>query len=586
MKTMPAFAILLLALFLFSCSDDDTGGTGTPVARISALSGTLVGETVSMNGAPSSGGILSYTWTLVARPAGSSAVLSDSTGVTTSFTADQAGSYRVRLMVSDGTRDSQPVEHTVTAFAAGAARHVDASYVGTETGSETEPFRTIQAAINAAPSGSVIKVRTGTYPENITLNGTNNLSLLGGYASDNWSTRNPAANTTRIQGTGTTNVLTLEYTGGSGTETMVTIDGFTVSGGRRGISITDRGNGGVLFANIRNNTIVHNSGLAGGDDYGGGLFLRGAVATVTGNTIASNSCGKGAGLAVFLLDDTRSILILSNTILSNNIRADHGGGVYIGARKGLVSRNMIRNNRIANSYGWGGGMIVDGGVYTGYSDTVCLVLSHNTYTGNHAPSMGGGLYIDEGANVRLHNELIVKNTTADGQRNGGLYVDGPRANGNAKTILENCTIAANTGSYGSSGHAIVVEGGSQVTAKNCIFCNNSTGASTNDFYVADSTLTIDYSLYHTGYTLAGTGSVTLNNSFTADPLFADPDAGDWHLKSTTGRWNGSGWTTDGATSPAIDAGDPASPWNNEPADNGSRVNLGAYGNTPEASKSP
>lgn len=586
MKTIFSISIILLSLLLFSCSDDDSGSAGLPVARISAVTGTLVGETVSMSGAPSSGGTLTYTWTLVARPAGSSAVLSDPAGMTTSFTADQPGSYRVRLMVSDGTRDSQPVEHTVTAFAAGAAIHVDVANSGIEDGSEAHPYNTIQEALNAAPSGALIKVAGGIYPENIVLNGTNSLTLQGGYQTENFGVRNPVLYPARIQGNNATNVITMEFTGGSGTEAMVTIDGFTVSGGRRGICITDQGNGGLLHANIRNNSVVHNSGLAGGDDYGGGVFLRGAVATVTGNTIASNSCGKGAGLAVFLLDDTRSILILSNTILSNTIRADHGGGVYIGARKGLVSRNMIRNNRIANSYGWGGGMIVDGGVYTGYSDTVCLVLSHNTYTGNHAPSMGGGLYIDEGANVRLHNELIVKNTTADGQRNGGLYVDGPRANGNAKTILENCTIAANTGSYGSSGHAIVVEGGSQVTAKNCIFCNNSTGASTNDFYVADSTLTIDYSLYHTGYTLAGTGSVTLNNSFTADPLFADPDAGDWHLKSTTGRWNGSGWTTDGATSPAIDAGDSASPWNNEPADNGSRVNLGAYGNTPEASKSP
>jgi len=34
----------------------------------------------------------------------------------------------------------------------------------------------------------------------------------------------------------------------------------------------------------------------------------------------------------------------------------------------------------------------------------------------------------------------------------------------------------------------------------------------------------------------------------------------------------------------IDAGDPASAYDNEPAPNGKRVNLGAYGNTPQASK--
>jgi hypothetical protein len=38
-------------------------------------------------------------------------------------------------------------------------------------------------------------------------------------------------------------------------------------------------------------------------------------------------------------------------------------------------------------------------------------------------------------------------------------------------------------------------------------------------------------------------------------------------------------------SPAIDAGDPTSPYGNEPSPNGCRVNIGAYGNTPEAAES-
>ena len=53
-----------------------------------------------------------------------------------------------------------------------------------------------------------------------------------------------------------------------------------------------------------------------------------------------------------------------------------------------------------------------------------------------------------------------------------------------------------------------------------------------------------------------------------------------------GRWDGSSWVTDGTNSPCIDAGDPASAFSNEPAgENGARVNMGAYGNTSQASKS-
>jgi hypothetical protein len=56
----------------------------------------------------------------------------------------------------------------------------------------------------------------------------------------------------------------------------------------------------------------------------------------------------------------------------------------------------------------------------------------------------------------------------------------------------------------------------------------------------------------------------------ANPCFEDPNQGDYHLKSY---------------SPCIDAGDPNSDYSMEPEDNGQRINIGAYGNTPWATKS-
>lgn len=60
-------------------------------------------------------------------------------------------------------------------------------------------------------------------------------------------------------------------------------------------------------------------------------------------------------------------------------------------------------------------------------------------------------------------------------------------------------------------------------------------------------------------------SCTPNYNF--DPQFKKPQTGDFHLLSN---------------SPAIDAGNPASSYNEEPIPNGGRVDLGAYGNTKEA----
>ncbi|MHC4716130.1 MAG: right-handed parallel beta-helix repeat-containing protein, partial [Planctomycetota bacterium] len=61
---------------------------------------------------------------------------------------------------------------------------------------------------------------------------------------------------------------------------------------------------------------------------------------------------------------------------------------------------------------------------------------------------------------------------------------------------------------------------------------------------------------------------------------------DLHLQSTHGSYHGGSWLADAADSPGIDAADPSDTFGDEPTPNGDRRNLGAYGNTDEASKSP
>ncbi|MEZ5485548.1 MAG: hypothetical protein R3F01_10380 [Lysobacteraceae bacterium] len=60
---------------------------------------------------------------------------------------------------------------------------------------------------------------------------------------------------------------------------------------------------------------------------------------------------------------------------------------------------------------------------------------------------------------------------------------------------------------------------------------------------------------------------------------------DYHLRSTDGRYTPGGFVNDIDDSPAVDAGDPLSPFDQESEPNGGLANLGAYGNTPEASRS-
>jgi L-ascorbate metabolism protein UlaG (beta-lactamase superfamily) len=170
---------------------------------------------------------------------------------------------------------------------------------------------------------------------------------------------------------------------------------------------------------------------------------------------------------------------------------------------------------------------------------------------------------------------------------------------NSPTLV-NCTFVGNSAKKGS-GLACFSSGpgdASTVVLTNCIFRDGGDEISNE----GPSTVEAAYSNVEGGW--PGEGNID------ADPLFADPGYwadvndpnivvgpndpnavwvdGDYHLKSQAGRWDpvGESWVNDDVTSPCIDAGDPNSPVGDEPEPNGARINMGAYGGTAEASKSP
>jgi len=121
--TSLAFPLLLAVGFaLAGCSTTAPAGdvNHAPVADAGSDRTVTVGHLAPLDGRGSydpDSDPLAYLWSFTSRPAGSAAVISPDTTVTTSFTPDVIGEYRVHLAIFDG-RDGDGDDVTITAVPA------------------------------------------------------------------------------------------------------------------------------------------------------------------------------------------------------------------------------------------------------------------------------------------------------------------------------------------------------------------------------------------------------------------------------------------------------------------------------------
>lgn len=89
-----------------------------PVANIAVPETVLVGSTVTLDGtrsADANNDSLSYTWSILQRPASSTATLTSTTSAKTTFVPEAAGLYVITLVASDGKSNSAVATRNVTA---------------------------------------------------------------------------------------------------------------------------------------------------------------------------------------------------------------------------------------------------------------------------------------------------------------------------------------------------------------------------------------------------------------------------------------------------------------------------------------
>jgi predicted outer membrane repeat protein len=268
--------------------------------------------------------------------------------------------------------------------------------------------------------------------------------------------------------------------------------------------------------------------------------------------IANTALAFGGGIHM----DGSSAPVLTDCVFSGNSATDGGGLNSDNSSPRIVGCTFTTN--AACSYNADGGS--GGGLYNYKSGSIIM---NCTFAGNTSDEWGGaGGLRNKESNVVIANCTFTDNWGGSG---GGLV------NSWSEMVLANCTFVGNS-TLGQGG-AIVNGGQGQADVRNCILWGNSPNE------IAGESPQVSWSNVQGGW--AGAGNITV------EPGFADPAAGDYHLKSQAGRWEpkSQSWVTDETTSPCIDAGDPMSLIGYEAFPNGGVVNMGAYGGTGEASKS-
>ena len=194
------------------------------------------------------------------------------------------------------------------------------------------------------------------------------------------------------------------------------------------------------------------------------------------------------------------------------------------------------------------------------------VVSNSVILDNAAEFYAGGLFIYGYAQPTITHNVIAGN---NGYIGGGIY------NFWAAPTIVNNTIVHNrgVGMYLDASYYYYFSTSAASVRNNIIW--------ENEIYMDASST--DYNIRYNDVQGGWTGQGNID----VDPLFADSANRDYHLKSQTGRWDPKAgvWVTDAETSPCIDAGDPSTAVGSEPSPNGGRINLGAYGGTPQAGKS-
>lgn len=320
-------------------------------------------------------------------------------------------------------------------------------------------YPTIEEAIEASPSGSVIEILAGTYFPDITLDPNGKDLILRGATDSSGNAL------TRISGQGVRQVfrVTNGETSACRFENLIIIDGFDGNGAGmyiedssptlRNLTFRDNfspGKGGGLMVwgaasapRVQRCFFLHNEAAGPGGavhnawgavDFsscvfqfnsagggGGGMRNYECSTSLRNCTFQGNTGSVGGGLASV----NGSATINECSFVQNESRL--GGGVANDHTDASYTHCRFENNRAVNS----GGASRGGGMYDVGDTTTYLLCS---FYGNEAEGEGGGMYFSS-TTSDLTNCFLSNNTA--GMRGGGIFVLG------SELTMQSCAMSRN-----------------------------------------------------------------------------------------------------------------------------------------------
>jgi len=358
-------------------------------------------------------------------------------------------------------------------------------------------YPSIQAAIDGAGEGVVVRVPVGVYTETLAI--TKTLTLQGGWDAGcaNRVTSDPAQ------------------------------------------TVIDANQAGTVISITEGSPVIENLTVTGGwAREGGGVYIFGALPTlrrliITGNTISSTVNDRTRGAGIYIRSDSLTLDhcdVLSNTAYSHPDSICVGAGLHIHSASGdiyFIATRIMHNGPAGGADVRGGGIGLYNGQRLHFVGSENLIAHNEAYYGggiktrghitgatiiSNTATLGGGIMLDGSHDGVVANSVIVGNrATSEGS---GLYMSrGGQAINN--------TIVANVD--GKAG-VVVGTGISAMTLTNNVIVGHETGIH-NRNNVSPTLVTNDLWDNDLNYKGVTTGTTDVHVA----PQFVDTTAGDYHL---------------------------------------------------------